>query len=310
MINYSIIIPHKNSADLLTYCLSTIPMRDDVQVIVVDDNSDPQKVDFGNFPQWGGRNYEYYLTKEGKGAGYARNVGLEHAKGKWVLFVDADDYLLPTLYDIFNEFVNSDADIIYFRPKAVMLKDRKSPSNRADAYNNLIDEYFATRNEVKLRVRFFSPTCKFVKRELIEGNHIRFDEIKYSNDVLFAVKIGCAAKIIQVSEQSYYMITECDHSLRANFNKKKGEAEIRGEAFFRASDIIIQNGYPFNKNEGYNYLNLLLLLDTELFAKYFRWTKRTMKQNTIGLLREMFKNSSIQSRIKRLPYALYVLILK
>lgn len=297
-----------NSAELLEYCLATIPVRDDVQVIVVDDNSDATKVDFEHFPQWGGQNYEYYLTKEGRGAGYARNVGLEHAKGKWVLFVDADDYLLPTLNDIFDECVNSDADIIYFRPKAVMLKDRRSPSNRADAYNNLIDEYFATRNEVKLRVRFFSPTCKFVKRELIEGNHIWFDEIKYSNDVLFAVKIGCAAKIIQVSEQSYYMITECDHSLRANFNKKKGEAEIRGEAFFRASDIIIQNGYPFNKNEGYNYLNLLLLQNTELFAKYFRWTKRAMNQSTFGLLQDMYKNNSIKSKVKRIPYALYILI--
>lgn len=94
MINYTIIIPHKNTPDLLAYCLSTIPMQDDVQVIVVDDNSYPQKVDFGNFPQWGGRNYEYYLTKEGKGAGYARNVGLERAKGKWVLFVNAAAWLM------------------------------------------------------------------------------------------------------------------------------------------------------------------------------------------------------------------------
>ena len=40
MVNYSIIIPHKNSADLLQYCLNSIPLRDDIQVIVVDDNSD------------------------------------------------------------------------------------------------------------------------------------------------------------------------------------------------------------------------------------------------------------------------------
>ena len=44
-INYSIIIPHKNSASLLQYCLNSIPIRDDVQVIVVDDNSDADKVD-------------------------------------------------------------------------------------------------------------------------------------------------------------------------------------------------------------------------------------------------------------------------
>ena len=49
MINYSIVIPHKNTPDLLQYCLDSIPVRDDVQVIVVDDNSDADKVDFEHF---------------------------------------------------------------------------------------------------------------------------------------------------------------------------------------------------------------------------------------------------------------------
>ena len=71
-INYSIIIPHKNIPQLLQRCLDSIPIRDDVQVIVVDDNSDTDKVNFDNFPKWKGKNYEYYLTKEGKGAGSFR----------------------------------------------------------------------------------------------------------------------------------------------------------------------------------------------------------------------------------------------
>ena len=92
MINYSIIIPHKNTPNYLLRCLDSIPLRDDVQVIVVDDNSNPEKVDFDHFPQWKGKHYEYYLTKEGRGAGFARNIGLEHAVGKWLLFADADDF--------------------------------------------------------------------------------------------------------------------------------------------------------------------------------------------------------------------------
>ena len=41
--NYSFIIPHKNCPDLLQRCVDSIPERDDVQVIVVDDNSDNEK---------------------------------------------------------------------------------------------------------------------------------------------------------------------------------------------------------------------------------------------------------------------------
>lgn len=50
MINFSIIIPHKDIPDLLQRCLDSIPIRDDVQVIVVDDDSDGNKVDFAHFP--------------------------------------------------------------------------------------------------------------------------------------------------------------------------------------------------------------------------------------------------------------------
>ena len=45
-INYSFIIPHKNCPDLLQRCVDSIPERDDVQVIVVDDNSDEGKKNY------------------------------------------------------------------------------------------------------------------------------------------------------------------------------------------------------------------------------------------------------------------------
>ena len=98
--NYTIIIPHKNISTLLQRCLNSIPERPDVQVIVVDDNSDPAVVDFENFPGKDRKNTEIYLTKEGKGAGYARNVGLRHAKGEWLLFADADDFYTENAFII------------------------------------------------------------------------------------------------------------------------------------------------------------------------------------------------------------------
>ena len=91
-INYSIIIPHRNIPLLLRRCLDSIQRRMDIQIIVVDDNSDPGQVDFEHFPGLDEPCVEVYFTKEGKGAGYARNIGLKHAKGKWLLFADADDF--------------------------------------------------------------------------------------------------------------------------------------------------------------------------------------------------------------------------
>ena len=306
MINYTIIIPHKNSADLLEYCLSTIPVRDDVQVIVVDDNSDVDKVDFVHFPKWNGANYECYFTKEGKGAGYARNVGLEHAKGKWVLFVDADDYLTPNADSIFEENIANDADVIFFRPKSVMLYDRQTSSDRAKLYNERIDRYFVSKDETELRVRFFSPTCKFTKHELIERNNIRFEEIQYSNDNLFAVSIGCVAHKIVVKDEYFYVITECDNSLHSGYCTKPQELKIRASAFYQVCLFIKKYNYPLDQNVIHDFLSRMWQTNKDLYAEYFNKFRHVLGYSRIQLIRKEFCNNKPISRIKRSLYALLI----
>ena len=71
---YSIIIPHKNCPELLNQCVASIPERDDIQIIVADDNSDE-----GKKPVIRRSGVEVILldAENAKGAGRARNVGLE-----------------------------------------------------------------------------------------------------------------------------------------------------------------------------------------------------------------------------------------
>jgi len=262
-INYSIIIPHKNSTELLQYCLNSIPVRDDVQVIVVDDNSDADKVDFNNFPTWKGKNYEYYLTKEGKGAGYARNVGLEHANGKWVIFSDADDYFLPSFDNILNENQTSNADITFYRPQAVMLNDHNMRSNRADGYNYLIDETIKTNNTCLISLMWMSPCSKIIRRDIVNG--IKFEEIRYSNDNVFSVTVACNATKIEVKEEAFYMITQGDNSLTSNFLQKEGELECRTGAMLRAFYVVKRKG----KDISY-YLETLKSFTTELHRRNWK----------------------------------------
>lgn len=53
------------------------------------------------------KNTEVLFTKEGKGAGYARNIGLSHARGKWIIFADADDFFTADCFTILNEYMDS-----------------------------------------------------------------------------------------------------------------------------------------------------------------------------------------------------------
>ena len=297
-INYTIIIPHKNSPELLAYCLETIPVRDDVQVIVVDDNSDACKVNFEKFPRWGGAHYEYYLTKEGKGAGYARNVGLEHAKGKWLLFADADDFFLPEISEVLDECVNSDADIIYFRPQAVMLKDRRTPSSRADLYTQWIDDYYKNQSESALRLSWAPVWSRIIRHALVVDNLIRFDEIQYSNDLCFSMRIGCVAGKIEVKDGSFYVVTRSDDSLTSNNNQKEGAIATRTKACIDAQYIAKQHGYPISEGYMKRCLRNLFLLDKIAFFKYFRYALG-LGYSRIRLSRRIFPGRNPKTIIKQ-----------
>ena len=289
MIIFSIVIPHINIPELLERCLASIPERDDLEVIIVDDNSDPNIVDFEHFPGQARPNTTVIFDKSGKGAGRARNVGLEYAKGKWVLFVDADDYVLPCLSAIFDNCVDSDADVIYFRPTAVMLSDRKTPSKRDTLFNHLIDEYLRTRDENDIRTLFLSPCSIFVRKGFIDENHIRFEEIRYSNDNFFSVSVGCLAKKIEVHDDTFYVITQRENSLTSNFMQKPGELRCRAEAFYRASKFVVFHGYRIAESIAFDFIRRLYInKDYKSYRKYYYLLKSYLKLTRKQMIDRIF----------------------
>ena len=101
---FTIIIPHRNIPHLLKRCISSIPYRDDLQIIIVDDNSSPDIVDFNDFPGEGRLNTSIIYDKTGLFAGHARNMALDYARGKWVIFADADDFFNYCFDEVLEEF--------------------------------------------------------------------------------------------------------------------------------------------------------------------------------------------------------------
>lgn len=199
MINYSIIIPHYNIPDLLARCLRSIPEREDVQVVVVDDNSPGNENYLRDIPELSRKNVEFYVTKDGLGAGHARNVGLSHAVGKWLVFADSDDFFVEDFAEILDKYVNDPHDIIYFNIKSCDCYDitKQYPADKLRVYKE-------TGNDIYLRVCYTEPWGKFMKRNLVTDNNIAFQETKAHNDLLFAVKTGLTAKNVKVIDVPLY----------------------------------------------------------------------------------------------------------
>ena len=113
--SFSIIIPHYNIPNLLIRCLASIPIRDDTEVIIVDDNSSGSDCYQHHFQDLNRPDVKFIRTTDGKGAGFVRNVGLTYATGKWVIFADADDFFVDDFNNILDSYKDSDKDVIYFR---------------------------------------------------------------------------------------------------------------------------------------------------------------------------------------------------
>lgn len=240
-IKYSVIIPHKNSPDLLLRCLQSIPQREDIQIIVVDDNSDAKRVNFEHFPGKGISGIDIYFTKEGRGAGYVRNVGLKHARGEWLIFADADDYFTEGAFRVFDTQFENKADVIYFK-SASEYSDTKVPADRADFYNKLVDTYLKNHeNETYLRMAFEVPWAKMVRRKLVEREGIWFDEVPACNDVMFSTLSGYFARTIDVVPNSVYIVTVSKGSITKRKNHtvflSRFKVSLRKNKFLKAHGL-------------------------------------------------------------------------
>lgn len=206
---YSIIIPHHNIPHLLKRCLSSIPQREDTQVIVIDDKSNENYLPALQLLEKEFDWTTFIYTKEGKGAGYARNIGLSHAKGDYILFADADDFFNYCIGQILDEYAESQYDAVFFDANSLDT-NTYTTAYRCLHLNKIIMMY--DKNPAKaifnLKFKFGEPWCRMVRREIIEKNNIRFSETTIHNDLKYCYCTGYYSKNIQVDKRALYCVTE------------------------------------------------------------------------------------------------------
>lgn len=220
----SIIIPCYNSADMLPKLLESIPDDSRIETIVVDDHSTELLDEYQSCKdKFIGENIAFYDNlDEKKGAGSARNVGLSKATGRYVLFADSDDFFLEEGFSFLLDKIDSyDKDIYFYYPDSIDADG--NPGTRHTEYKRLLEEYYDNRDrksEVFVRCRFHVPWSKVIRRSLMIDSKILFDEVRFSNDVMFSAKCGLAAREIEVVPRRIYCCTHREGSLVTNKDSK------------------------------------------------------------------------------------------
>jgi len=189
--NYSIIIPHKNSLELLKKCVNSIPKRDDIQIIIIDDNSDSNNSNFNNFSDFA--NLILINLHGSKGAGAARNKGLNTASGKWIIFADADDIFINGFMEHIDKYKDSSYDLIYFGITRQGNYNEKK-KNLYKEYDFLIRKALYKNKHDAYKYKAFFPWGKMIRHSLIKDNNITFDETIVANDIMFSVKTAYYSK--------------------------------------------------------------------------------------------------------------------
>lgn len=215
----SIIVPVYNVEKYLRRCLDSIKVQTftNMECILIDDGSSDNS----------GKICDEYAEKDSRfrvihkrngGVSSARNAGLDEAKGKWIGFVDADDWiennLIEELYDYATE---NDADVVISGDTRVQ-KDKKIKTHIPPSGIMSMHRDFA--------IYWQGPCAKLFKSTVL--HNIRFpDGISLAEDLLFTFKVFFASTKIYGLNVSGYNYFINPNSAVNNITYSKIDDEIK-----------------------------------------------------------------------------------
>ena len=232
MADISIIVPIYNAEKYLNKCIDSLvnQTKKELEFILVNDGSTDSSEDI--IKSYKDKRIKYFKNKN-QGIGKTRNFGIDKATGKYLMFLDSDDYLdINACEKLYNKAIKEKSDLVVFdfyrveeTLKEVTINNFKSSSLKENP-NLLLD--------INL-----GPCNKLIKRELIDKNNTRFnEELKYEDTPFVTEIIKNANKISKLNEYLHYYVI---HS--------NSETTVRDERVFDIIKIIdiIRNQYKDEK---------------------------------------------------------------
>lgn len=220
----SYIIPAYNAADTLERAVESITHTcnmEKCEILIVENGS----TDYTNsvalkLIQKYGENVK--LIHSEKGVSRARNEGLKNARGEWIVFVDADDYIVSKSKKyIYEDILNAKADLYVYSYEI---------GNRANYINNKEEKtYYFNDSAEKMKLEMIANPTKFMqvwgkifRKSIIYENRIGFNtKMQLSEDSDFTLHYLMHCSRISISDTIFYHYSiDNESTMRSNADKK------------------------------------------------------------------------------------------
>ena len=217
----SVIIPVNNAEKYLDQALFSLKYQTfpRFEVLCVDDASTDQSVDIIN--QYVQSDPRFKLLRQThQFAGVARNLGIQHAQGEYLLFLDADDYFSPNLLiEAYYQAKLFDAEVCvfganYYDEKQSKIGEMPGVCNLALCPKNTV---FSKETNLENIFSFTSPAAwsKLFKRQFILDKKIEFQNTRNANDLRFVLTaLAEANRIVALDKVLVYYRTNHGTSLQ------------------------------------------------------------------------------------------------
>lgn len=262
----SVIIPTYNRGDTIIRSINSVLNQtySNIEIIVIDDNSNDNTNEI--IQQIGDKRLKYIRLSENRGACYARNYGLEVAKGEYIAFQDSDDEWLPNkLEKQLSYLINNDIDVVSCRMKVIdrnksTIFPQNNKLNKEDIY---LENYISTqtilgKKKCFIEEKFDTELPRFQDWDLA----IRLIN-KYRVSIMDEILVNVYIQENSISKSQDKAIKAMDIFLKKHSKTRKYESNylrLRGlykmqskynyEEDFKRAALI----YPFDKRIWFDFI--------------------------------------------------------
>lgn len=250
----SIIIPVYNAEEYIKRCIDSILKQtySNWELILIDDgSSDNSGVLCDEFSHKDSRIQVFH--KANGGASSARNAGIEKAHGKYLCFIDADDYVTPLYLNELLEDMDKEQDI----DLVIQGYYQICPNNKSI---NFIPEphisYLSKDSQLFYSInRYFAPFSKLFRYDIIKKHHLHFDtNLIVAEDYDFLLRYLLHSQKLHVSNTANYYYYSNDGSLSSRIYSFEQEYNVYHNAYYLSAEF----SHKYKHGEWFSFPSFLL----------------------------------------------------